>query len=111
MTEFQSIQLPTVPRHIKVIEETFASTDISLIQKRNFAILLQITRVNYQNANAYSERSPIAEAQANSTESVLTPSGLSKTKVFPSDYVPPERRFSTSSIPRNNEASSHNPPQ
>jgi hypothetical protein len=111
MTEFSSMQLPTVPRHIKVIEETLASTDTGLIQKRIFAIILQIMRVNNQNTNASSPRSPIAEAPANLAGSVLTPSNLSKTKVFPLDHVQPERRFSPSSISRNNEASPPNSPQ
>ncbi len=110
-TKFSSMQLSTAPRPIKVIEETFESTDTGLIQKRIFAILLQIIRINNQNANASSQRSPISEAQANSAESVLTPSNLSKTKVFPLDHVQPKRRFTTSSIPRNNEASLQNSPQ
>jgi hypothetical protein len=105
------MQLSTAPRPIKVIEETFESTDTGLIQKRIFAILLQIIRINNQNANASSQRSPISEAQANSAESVLTPSNLSKTKVFPLDHVQPKQSFSTSSIPRNNEASLQNSPQ
>ncbi len=111
MTKFPSMQRSTVRRPIKVIEETFASTETGLSQKRIFAILLQIIRVNNQDANAPSERSPISEAQANLAESVLTPSILSKTKVFPLDDVQSKRPISTSSILGNNEASSQNSPQ
>jgi hypothetical protein len=111
MMELPFTQLSKVPRRIKVIEESFASTDTGLILKRIFAILLQIIRFNNQNANASSQRSPIAEEQANSAESVLTPSSLSKTKVFPLDHVQPERPFSASLIPKNNEASSQNSPE
>ncbi len=100
-----------VPQHVKVIAETFASADTGLIQKRIFAILLQIIRVKKQNANASSQRSPIAEAPANSAESVLTPSSLSKTKVSPLDDAQSKRLFSTSSIPRNNKASSQISPE
>ncbi len=111
MMALPSMKLSAVPRNIKVIQETFASPYRGLIQKRICAILLQIARVKKQNSNASTPRSPIAEAQANLAESVLTPSSLSKTKVFPLDDVQPKRPFSTSSIPRNDEASSKNSPE
>jgi hypothetical protein len=111
MTKFPSMQLSTVPRRIKVIKEMFSFTETGLSQKRVSTILLQIIRVNNQNANAPSEISPTSETRANLAESVLTPSSLLKTKVFPLDDVQPKRRFSTSSIPRSNEASPQKSPE